>query len=150
MATKAGHRRFGSVRRRRSGRWQARYQGPDGLTRSAPMMFDSKRSAEQWLTLMEDRILPGEWQPPEQSKIMFGGYATHWVADRRLEPRSRDCTPCCCGCTSCLGSATWRWIALRPRWCACGAPIFCFRAFGINRGEVLPPTASDLEHGGEG
>ena len=21
---------------------------------------------------------------------MFGGYATHWVADRRLEPRSRE------------------------------------------------------------
>ena len=90
MANKAGHRRFGSVRRRRSGRWQARYQGPDGLTRSAPMTFNSKRSAEQWLTLMEGRILRGEWQPPEQSKIMFGGYATHWVADRRLEPRSRE------------------------------------------------------------
>ena len=39
---------------------------------------------------MEGRILRGEWQPPEQSKIMFGGYATHWVADRRLEPRSRE------------------------------------------------------------
>jgi hypothetical protein len=90
MANKTGHRRFGSVRRRRSGRWQARYQGPDGLTRSAPRTFDSKRSAEQWLTLMEGRILRGEWQPPEQSKIMFGGYATHWVADRRLEPRSRE------------------------------------------------------------
>jgi integrase len=90
MANKTGHRRFGSVRRRRSGRWQARYQGSDGLTRSAQMTFDSKRSAEQWLTLMEGRILRGEWQPPEQSKIMFAGYATHWVADRRLEPRSRE------------------------------------------------------------
>jgi hypothetical protein len=79
-----------SVRRRRSGRWQARYQGPDGLTRSAPRTFDSKRSAEQWLTLMEGRILRGEWQSPEQSKMMFGGYATHWVVDRRLEPRSRE------------------------------------------------------------
>jgi hypothetical protein len=54
------------------------------------MTFNSKRSAEQWLTLMEGRILRKEWQPPEQSKIMFGGYATHWVADRRLEPRSRE------------------------------------------------------------
>ena len=76
MANKTGHRRFGSVRRCRSGRWQARYQGPDGLTRSAPRTFDSKWSAEHWLTLMEGRILRGEWQPPEQSKIMFGGYAT--------------------------------------------------------------------------
>ena len=90
MANKAGHRRFGSVRRRRSGRWQARYQGPDGLTRSAPRTFDSKRSAEQWLTLMEGRMLRGGWQPPEQSKVLFSGYATRWVTDRRLEPRSRE------------------------------------------------------------
>ena len=60
------------------------YQGPDGLTRSAPRTFDSKQSAEQLLRLMEGQILRGEWQPSEQSKIMFGGYATHWVADRRL------------------------------------------------------------------
>jgi hypothetical protein len=26
----------------------------------------------------------------EQSKIMFGGYSTQWVADRRLGPRSRE------------------------------------------------------------
>ena len=41
-------------------------------------------------TLMEGRMLRGGWQPPEQSKVMFGGYATHWVTDRRLEPRSRE------------------------------------------------------------
>jgi integrase len=90
MANQIGHRRFGSVRRRSSGRWQARYQGPDGLTRSAPMTFDSKRSAEQWLTLMEGRILRGEWQPPDQSKVMFSSYAISWLADRRLEPRSPE------------------------------------------------------------
>ncbi len=59
------------------------YQGRDGLTRSAPTTFDSKRSAEPRLTLMERRILRGEWQPPEQSKIMFCGYATHWVGGAR-------------------------------------------------------------------
>jgi integrase len=90
MANKAGHRRFGSVRRRSSGRWQARYQGPDGLTRSANDTFDSKRSAEQWLTLVESQILTGEWRPPEHGQVMFGEYATNWVADRRLEPRSRE------------------------------------------------------------
>ena len=90
MANKPGHRRFGSVRKRSSGQWQARYQGPDGLTRSAPRTFKSKRSAQQWLTLMESRILGAEWQPPEQSKVLFGGYATQRVADRRLEPRSRE------------------------------------------------------------
>ena len=151
MSNKSGHRRFGSVRRRRSGRWQARYQGPDGLIRSAPRTFDSKRSAEQWLTLMEGRILRGEWQPPEQSKIMFGGYATHWVADRRLEPRSRELY------AMLLRLHIMPWFGdlaagsyLRPRWCAGGAPISASGSLGINRGEVLPPAASDLEHGSKG
>ena len=39
---------------------------------------------------MESRILRGEWRPPERGKVMFGDYATAWIADRRLEPRSRE------------------------------------------------------------
>src|ERR1039458_5356234 len=35
-------RRFGRVRQLASGRWQARYQGPDGLDRPAPETFASK------------------------------------------------------------------------------------------------------------
>jgi len=41
MANKRDHRRFGNVRKLQSGRWQARYQGPDGLMRSAPETFGS-------------------------------------------------------------------------------------------------------------
>ncbi len=89
MANTRGHRRFGNVRKRGS-RYQVRYQGPDGRTRSAGATFDSKRSAEQWLTLMESRILRGEWHAPERSKVLFGTYAINWVAERRLEPRSRE------------------------------------------------------------
>ena len=37
---------------------------------------------------MEGQILRGT--ASEQSKIMFGGYGTRWIADRRLEPRSRE------------------------------------------------------------
>jgi hypothetical protein len=39
---------------------------------------------------MEGRILRGDWQPREQTKVLFDGYATHWVTDRRLEPLSRE------------------------------------------------------------
>lgn len=45
---RAGHQRFGNVRKRDSGRWQARYPGPDGRVRSAPQTFATKREAEQW------------------------------------------------------------------------------------------------------
>ena len=36
-----GKRRFGRVRELPSGRWQARYKGPDGIDRPAPRTFDS-------------------------------------------------------------------------------------------------------------
>jgi len=39
-------RRFGRVRQLPSGRWQARYAGPDGIDRSAPETFATKTDAE--------------------------------------------------------------------------------------------------------
>jgi hypothetical protein len=39
-------RRFGRVRRLPSGRWQARYLGPDGIDGAAPQTFGSKGDAE--------------------------------------------------------------------------------------------------------
>ena len=96
-------------------------------------------------------VLRGEWQPPEQSKIMFGGYATHWVADRRLEPRSRELYAMLLR----LHIMPWFGDLALDRIARPDGPIVAHRSsasgsFGINRGEVLPPTASDLEHGGEG
>ena len=38
-------RRFGSIRKRASGRYQVRYQGPDGQMRSAPQTFERKGDA---------------------------------------------------------------------------------------------------------
>jgi len=49
-------RRFGRVRRLPSGRYQARYLGPDGLDRPAPGTFASKTSAEKWLVRKEAEI----------------------------------------------------------------------------------------------
>lgn len=44
----AGKRRtFGRVRKLPSGRYQARYLGPDGLLRPAPRTFERRREAEQ-------------------------------------------------------------------------------------------------------
>jgi hypothetical protein len=45
----AGKRRFGRVRELPSGRWQARYKGPDGIDRPAPQTFARKVDAEKWL-----------------------------------------------------------------------------------------------------
>lgn len=89
MANKPGHRRFGNVRLRESGRWQARYPGPDGRLRSAPQTFDSKKDAERWLTLAEARMIRGDWIDPQRSAVPFGAYATKWITERpALRPRT--------------------------------------------------------------
>lgn len=86
----ADKRRFGRVRQLPSGRWQARYPGPDGRVRSAPKTFDRKRDAEQWLVLKESEIRRGEWLDPDAGKIPFRDYAATWVNDRVLKPRTEE------------------------------------------------------------
>lgn len=89
MANKPGHRRFGNVRARASGRWQARYLGPDGRLRSAPMTFGSRKDAERWLTLVESQMIRGEWFDPQRAVIAFGVYAARWITERpSLRPRT--------------------------------------------------------------
>ncbi len=89
MANKRGHRGFGNVRQRESGKWQARYPGPDGQIRNAPNMFTSKRTAEQWLSVTETQIMKGEWVDPERAKVKLGHYADQWITQRPgLRPRT--------------------------------------------------------------
>jgi integrase len=89
MANKPGHRRFGNIRQRSSGRWQARYLGPDGRLRSAPQTFARKEEADRWLTLAEAQMIRGEWIDPTHGRILFSAYAEQWIIERpRLRPRT--------------------------------------------------------------
>ncbi len=90
MANRDGHRRFGNIRKRASGRYQARYVGPDGLMRTAPNTFETERQAAKWLTLVEAEILRGEWTAPEAEEIQLGVYAERWLRERKLAPRTRE------------------------------------------------------------
>jgi hypothetical protein len=56
----ARKRRFGRVRRLPSGRFQARYLGPDGKDRPAPETFATKTDADLWLARKEVEIRDGE------------------------------------------------------------------------------------------
>jgi integrase len=88
---KEGHRRFGNVRKRESGRYQASYIGPDGKRRSAPETFVRKSDAERFLSLVEVQILRGEWTDPERGKVKLDDYAETWIAQRAgLRPRTVD------------------------------------------------------------
>lgn len=75
-------RRFGSIRRRESGRYQVRYPGPDGVPRAAPETFARKSEAERYLTLVEGQMLRGEWIDPERGKVTLTDYGTRWIAQR--------------------------------------------------------------------
>jgi integrase len=82
-------RRFGSVRQLRSGQWQARYQGPDGILRPADRTFPTKTQAEQWLTRTEADMLAGDWTDPDAALITFREYATDWIDERPgLRPKT--------------------------------------------------------------
>ncbi len=82
-------RRFGRVRQLASGRWQARYQGPDGLDRPAPETFASKTDAEVWLTLKEAEIRNGDWINPDDGKVSLAEYARIWIDERPgLRPKT--------------------------------------------------------------
>ncbi|GLW10321.1 putative prophage phiRv2 integrase [Microtetraspora sp. NBRC 13810] len=82
-------RRFGRVRQLPSGRWQARYKGPDGLDRAAPETFSTKRDAEVWLTKKEAEIIEGGWTNPDLGKVAFKDYGEGWVSERPgLRPKT--------------------------------------------------------------
>jgi len=82
-------RRFGRVRQLASGRWQARYAGPDGIDRPASETFASKTDAEVWLTLKEAEIRNGDWINPDDGKISLADFGRTWITERPgLRPKT--------------------------------------------------------------
>ncbi|RKT53072.1 tyrosine-type recombinase/integrase [Saccharothrix australiensis] len=81
-------RRFGRVRRLPSGRFQARYQGPDGKQHPAPETFEREKDAEQWLSTVETDIVRGDWTNPDAGKIELRTYAEAWIGERDLAVRT--------------------------------------------------------------
>ncbi|WP_326819690.1 tyrosine-type recombinase/integrase [Streptosporangium sp. NBC_01756] len=91
MANRDGHRRFGNIRKRESGRYQIRYPGPDGQMRSGTETYERKSDAERALSLIEAQIIRGEWTDPDRGKIKFKEYAETWISQRPgLRPRTVD------------------------------------------------------------
>ncbi|MET9313649.1 site-specific integrase [Kribbella sp. NPDC003505] len=82
-------RRFGSIRKRESGRYQVRYPGPDGRQRTAPDTFARKSDADRYLSMVEAQMTRGEWIDPERARVTLGDYAERWIAQRPgLRPRT--------------------------------------------------------------
>ncbi|MGW2329250.1 tyrosine-type recombinase/integrase [Streptomyces sp. NPDC001700] len=77
-------RRFGRVRKLHSGRYQARYLGPDGVDRPAPVTFATAGEADDWLAEQQTEVRKGDWQDPDAGAVNFGEYAVQWVDERDL------------------------------------------------------------------
>jgi integrase len=78
-------RDFGSLRKLRSGRWQAAYTGPDGRRHKAATTFGDKTTANLWLRRQQAAIADGSWgQPVPAARVVptFTEYALRVIEHR--------------------------------------------------------------------
>jgi integrase len=71
-------RRFGSVRRLPSGRWQVRYRTSDGRQHTAPETFATKTEATRHLAQVETDLSRGQWSDPRLGRTTFAEWAARW------------------------------------------------------------------------
>lgn len=83
-------RRFGNITRLPSGRYRARYPGPDGRSRNAPTTFATKAEADRFLSDMDREFNRGTWTDPRLRSVTLSSYAGDWLPHRPLAPRTRD------------------------------------------------------------
>jgi integrase len=86
-------RRFGNVRCLPSGRYQARWQGPDGHWHNAPATFASKAEADTWLARVRVDQAEGSWIDERRSAQSLAGFVAEWrptVVHLRRSTLKRD------------------------------------------------------------
>jgi integrase len=89
-------RQFGQIVKLPSGRYRARYTGPDTVRHNGPATFETIEDAQAWLTDERRLISAGTWTSPSarraraRSKVTFEAYTDAWLANRDLKPRTRQ------------------------------------------------------------
>jgi hypothetical protein len=76
MAGRKGRSGFGSARKLPSGRWQARYFGPDMSYHSGPATFQTKCDAQAWLAGERQLISRQEWTSPQKQAQVAAAQAS--------------------------------------------------------------------------
>lgn len=97
MAAKPRTRRgFGNARKLPSGRYQARYTGPDGVHHRAPATFAAHDDALAWLRDERRLVDWGTWTPPAERattgrtvSVPLAEWAERWLLERDLTPKTR-------------------------------------------------------------
>lgn len=87
-------RGFGQITKLPSGRFRARYTGPDTIRHAAPFTFETRGDAEAWLVAERRLMTSGDdWTPPKirsvrgTKRLLFGEYAQTWLAGRTVRGR---------------------------------------------------------------
>jgi integrase len=93
---------FGHVDRLPSGKWRARYTGPDGKRRSST--FGTKTDARAWLATAQADLVRRQWRAPEAGKRTVGAFAADYLARPDLREGTRD-----------IYATTWR-LHLADTW----------------------------------
>ena len=79
---------MGHLRRAPSGRWEARYRGPDGREHSR--RFPTKREAQAFLERTGADQQRGEWRDPQGAKVLTAAWIEAWWATTvNLRPSSK-------------------------------------------------------------
>ncbi len=78
---------FGHVDKLPSGRWRARYTGPDGRRRSAT--FATKTDARSWLATSQADVVRKAWRAPEAGRRTVGAYAADYLSRTDLRESTR-------------------------------------------------------------
>ena len=137
-----------------SGRYQARYRGPDGIDRPARRPSERKTDAERMAQHQGGGDPAGDWIAPERGQGPFADYAESWIAISVLKPRTGSCTGACWRITCSLPSANglgdireadvrrWRKERLDG-----GTSAEAAVRTG-DGGQGVPAAARHLEHGG--
>ena len=92
MAKKRKPRRgFGRIRKLPSGRYQARYPGPDGVLRPADRTFATQVDAGFWLDRKRIEIEDGRWLDPTEGQTTVRDWSARWLAavSPQLKPKTR-------------------------------------------------------------
>lgn len=71
-----------------TGRWRARYRGPDGKQRSKD--FDTKAAATTWANEQDRRVRRNEWTDPDAGRATVADMYQPWIDSRELKPKTRD------------------------------------------------------------
>ncbi|MCZ9328704.1 tyrosine-type recombinase/integrase [Nocardia farcinica] len=76
-----GRRRFGTVRKLPSGKFQASFIGPNGKRQTAPNTFRTKTDADRYLVKVEADISRGAWLDEQLGRQRFEDYARAYLAE---------------------------------------------------------------------